>query len=238
MAELARRCREAIDTVCPTGPVHLAGFCMGGDVSWEIADQMAAAGREAASVVLLQTERDGAYPTYPVTASAAQIATTNLRLRVRFERATLAALDKAQARSHARHLIAGKLISKLTMPIEKRLDRSGLRERLKLGRSLRLKQQLWAEVDRASYHDWHPGPITTPVTVIGATEQYPMAVPDPLLGWGGVAGGPIDARAVVGFHWSFLHQPSVTKLAATLSEVLRSHDRSRHTPSSKTIEAT
>lgn len=224
MSELARRCIEAISKVQPDGTIHLGGFCMGGDVCWEIANQLEAAGRPVASVLLLQTERDGTYPSYPDSVQPVQRMRANLGQRVRFERATIDALGPAQRRSHVRHLIIGKIISKFTLPIEQRLDRSGWRARFGLRRSLRLKQHQWALIDRAAYDGWQPSAIATPVAVLRASDQPPLANPDPSLGWHGIGRGPIETHEVEGFHWSFLHHPSVVELAQVVSDVMRRLD--------------
>lgn len=224
MATLAERCREAIASVCPEGPVHLAGFCMGGDVAWEIAHQRTQRGEITASVVLLQTERDGTYPSWPETVSGLRIVVAKIWQRARYEIDTMRTLGPAQHRSHVRHLMIGKAISKLTIPIEKRLYVSGLGPKIGIRRSLRLRQHLWSLVDRAAYEGWQPQALEVPVLVVRATEQPPLIESDQLLGWGSTGSADMTPREVAGFHWSFLHLPAVIELAAVVSEELNNRD--------------
>lgn len=224
MQTLAERCRDAIERVAPEGAVHVAGFCMGGDVSWEIAHQREQQGQATASVLLLQTERDGVYPHWPTELGRVHVLAAKAWQRARFEAATVKALGRAQRRSHVRHLVIGKVIAKFTMPLEKRLHLSGMGPKFGIRRSLRLRQHLWALLDRAAYDDWAPQKLACPVTVIRATEQPPLVDPDPLLGWASTGTDEVDAREVTGFHWSFLHRPAVVELAAVLSQEMRRRD--------------
>jgi len=228
MAELAERCREAIATVAPhpSGSVHVGGFCMGGDVAWEIARQRAAAGEATASVTLLQTERDGVYPAWPDSVGPLRRAAAKAWQRMCFEAATARVLPPAQRRSHLRHLVVGKAIAKATLVGERRIHQHapGLVERFGLRRSLRLRQELWARSDRRAYDGWEPAALSCPVTVVRASEQPPLIDRDDTLGWTSTGTPGIETRCVPGYHWSILHHPSVTALAETMALDLRSND--------------
>ncbi len=227
MAELAQRCRDAIATVVsePSKPVHVGGFCMGGDVAWEIAHQRLVAGQPTGSVLLLQTERDGVYPSWPAQVGPARTIAAKLWQRVRFEKATAQALARAQRRSHVRHLVIGKALAKVTLVVEGRLHVSGIASRMGLRPSLRLRQERWARSDRKAYHGWNPAALDVPVTVFRASEQPPLITTDDTLGWGSTGTANLRTRVVPGFHWSILHHPSVTALAQTMSEDLRDRDQ-------------
>ena len=62
--EMAARYREEILTVQPQGPYHLGGYCLGGTIAFEMAQQLVAAGHEVGLVALLDTYNEGAV-SYP-----------------------------------------------------------------------------------------------------------------------------------------------------------------------------
>jgi|GEM_PF-1459013 len=224
MSVLAERCRAAIATVQPSGPVHVGGFCMGGDVAWEIAHQREQDNEPMGAVLLLQTERDGVYPSWGPDAGRSKVLISKLRQRLQFEIATARALDRVQRRSHIRHLVIGKLAAKVTLALETRAHDLGLAQRFKLRPSVRLRQHLWARVDKRAYDGWTPAALHTPVTVVAATEQPPMIQHDPLLGWGSTGSRHLSPKTVRGFHWTILHQPSVLELSTVVSGVLDQAD--------------
>ncbi|MEM7092950.1 MAG: amino acid adenylation domain-containing protein [Actinomycetota bacterium] len=225
MALLARRCRDAMATVQPADePAHLGGFCMGGDVAWEIAHQRQDKGEPTASVLLLQTERDGVYPSWPASMGRPRIIAAKIWQRARFEWSTVRALGPAQRRSHLKHLLVGKAIAKLTLPIEARLHRLGLGRLPGVRKSLRLRQLEWALVDRQAYDGWIPGRLSCEVSVLSATEQPPLVNADPTLGWSSTGSPNLSPRSIPAFHWTFLHHPQVIELAEVVSAELDRND--------------
>jgi thioesterase domain-containing protein/acyl carrier protein len=68
--EMARNYVQAIRTVQPKGPYHLIGYCFGGNVAFEMAQQIRGAGEEVAFLAVMDS---GAFPPtnrppYPLTA--------------------------------------------------------------------------------------------------------------------------------------------------------------------------
>jgi len=56
MKGLAASCLEGIRTVQPAGPYHLAGYCFGASVAYEVARQLTAAGESVSLLALLDPE--------------------------------------------------------------------------------------------------------------------------------------------------------------------------------------
>jgi len=56
MEAFAASCVQAVRSVQPVGPYHLAGFCFGASVGYEAARQLRAAGEEVATLALLEVE--------------------------------------------------------------------------------------------------------------------------------------------------------------------------------------
>ncbi len=222
MQELAGRAIAAMRRVQPNGPYFLGGFCGGGDLAWEIASQLEVDGAGPLSVLLLQTEREAAYPAYEAGVSGLTRAVANFGQRVAFETETLKNLSSVQRRAHTRHLVFGKVGARLTVPIESAVHRLGLPAALKPKRSIRYAQSLWAKADQAAYEGWTPGIIKAPVTVFYASRQPPYAKPDPSLGWSDLGLDQLSAVEVDAFHMNFLHLPAVVHLAQAMRVAMES----------------
>jgi phthiocerol/phenolphthiocerol synthesis type-I polyketide synthase D len=114
---LAARCVEAILDLDPSGPYLLSGHCFGGIVSYEVARQLTAAGRQVATLALFDTPMPG-YP-HPARDFGACVRgagyfiwrSVHTRAPLSMAASVLGSLGR-----HARRLVQGRLEQSVRLP--------------------------------------------------------------------------------------------------------------------------
>ena len=189
----------------PTGPIALAGLSHSGYVAFELAQQLARAGRPVAQLVLFDSQGPGGRP---------------------FLQGRLARL-----RAHATELRAQGLDYVLHRVVHRLTDRGGLAARLgfllarAVGNTARLEFDHPADAHFVHRLDgavatYRPAPYAGPVTIFYPLDDAFLDRPAAernALGWRGVCTGPIDLIPVPGGHLSMLSEPHVAAIAAHLS---------------------
>ncbi|MFO0583497.1 MAG: amino acid adenylation domain-containing protein [Anaeromyxobacter sp.] len=204
VGEMAELYLEEIRRVWPRGPYHLAGYCGGALVAYEIAQRLAAEGREVATLALIDIARPG-LPAGPGRLERWGRAAVSRSPRVLVARAT----EKAAARLRrlllairlAWHAARGRIPPELRDPW---LTRAFLR----------------------ASETYRPGRYPGPVAVFRArdSEFTPAAGPD--LGWGELTAGAA-VYEVPGDHHSLTRGANADVLGTMLESCVRSAEESR-----------
>lgn len=196
----------------PEGDLRLVGYSLGGAVAYEIAARLVQAGREIATLVILDTHlRGGSWAEMRLRPDAQTVR--------RFMRDLF--LSRDEARQLACRMIARLLIRSKRKWLLQALARTGL-VRLPLAIRFTLHQELTEALQQRELDCWiRKGPPPerqrSPAVVFRSEDVRGLAVPD--LGW-----TPYIEHAefidVTGDHVAMLSRPHRALLAARLSAVL------------------
>ena len=200
-----------IRTAQPHGPYHLAGFCYGGLVAFEVAHRLRAAGDEVALLALLAVS-PLEFPTLISAAAQRRYRRSSLRDRWRWLGRTWQATD---AREALRRTIEG--IHRL---IGRERFRRSVSRRSELGSdSTDAPDQRAAR--RVAVDAYRAVPFPGPVVVVAARDTAIPFLGDPGRDLGRLSTDHVDIRILPGDDHAMLADP----LAATLADILRSRDR-------------
>ncbi len=184
----------AVTATQPEGPLALAGWSIGGVIAWELARQLARAGRQVETVLLLDTLAPGAHPG-PAHEEILEVPGTP-----EISEADLLAAIAADLGG-----IAGR-----------KIDVEGPQTR-------RLLRVYRANVEAVKRYRPEPDPSGLPasgrVALLRAAERPEGRVVDPDLGWEALAPGLL-VRELTGDHYSLLRAPQVESLAAAIEALL------------------
>jgi acyl-CoA synthetase (AMP-forming)/AMP-acid ligase II/thioesterase domain-containing protein/acyl carrier protein len=210
---------KEIQTVQPTGPYRLGGYCYGGLVAYEMAQQLHAAGEEIALLVMLERSAiDGSYRTIRWSPS----------FLMRFAANVPYWFD--DFRQLGRRGMFGRIRHKLRAATTRRIQPSGpgdwRLERVDLENSEEELLQLpedrrkFLEVYVRAAARYVPRVYPGRVAVLRTRGQPLFCSHDPQLGWGALAGRGVSVRIIPGTHRTVLKQPHVAGLAQQLRACL------------------
>ncbi|MHB8519305.1 MAG: non-ribosomal peptide synthetase [Limisphaerales bacterium] len=212
------------------GPYYLGGYCFGGNVAYEMARQLQAAGQTVGLLALM----DCTPPNSTFTRGRwSPVFLARFLANAAYWFGYFLRWDAAQRR--------GFLLWKTRMlrrKLARWLSRGGARRRqcdvedvVDLSTYLGDQRKLWEAHIRALI-DHHPQPYAGQVTLF-RTRGYPWWCSfDPQYGWSDLVTGGVTVRVVPGAHESILAEPHVAALAEALTEFLPNH------PTTQTNEKT
>ncbi|MGH6847574.1 MAG: amino acid adenylation domain-containing protein [Methylocella sp.] len=213
--EMADTYLEAIRSVAPSGPLHLAGWSMGGVVAYEMARRLILGGGEVTTLILLDTDAPASHGDTAVTMNLKLAKAVFEEHHVVFGRtvdldeATLRALQETERLNYV--LAAAHEAG--AVPHDLGID--GLRRLLHVfSRNLEAMFAYEAKV--------YAGPLT----VVSARDRKGSGASQARdHGWRALVSGPLEVRDVPGDHYTFLHQEQVGVVAQIIDEVLSGHVR-------------
>jgi thioesterase domain-containing protein len=187
----------------PHGPYFLGGYCFGGNVAFEMAQQLVADGEQVAFLGLINcSSSDPACSEFRWTPGTVGRFLWNVCYRVgyyvRYGSSQRRSLFIAKLKWWTGRVFGYSMVSSEQPP-----DR----------------RKLWQTHINALTH-YRPKPYVGHITVL-RTRGYPLVCSfDPLLGWGNVACGRVTVRTTTGEHESILEEPHVASVAAELASCL------------------
>ncbi len=216
--DMARNYIEEIKQVQPHGPYYLSGFCLGGNLAFEMAQQLLAAG-EKVDLFMIHANTHN-YPQYPESVSRLQQAYYKTIHRIESE---IDWFKETRTNKRAGHLFERV---KRFMTIVQTIFEKWIRQfltKIKINISPSQTSQFEALGYRhiTLLRRYEFKPYYGNVTLINA-EKHPIGIiPDATLGWGEIVKGEIDIHEIPGHRLSMLKQPSVQLLAAKLKTALQ-----------------
>ena len=229
LADVAARMIADIRQVQPEGPYQLAGYSLGGNIVYEMAQQLHRAGEEVRLLALLDCDGPG----YPQLQPFAQRTVTHLKhafglggirgfryLRKRFGNASRM-MRRVQAEDL--HLYADQK--------EAEMVPAHVIEALE--RAVKPVIRAWERYVPTFY----PGSAL----VIRADIRHVMigvSDVDPLLGWGPLVGGGVFRERIAADHFTILHATNAERLAAILTRYLGSGAPTDQQPAAATHSVT
>ncbi|MGI9625173.1 MAG: AMP-binding protein [Acidimicrobiales bacterium] len=191
---------DEVERVAPRGPVVLAAVSIGSSVAFELADHLAARGREVALVALF----DAAGP------ASTNGGSTRVRRHLR------------QLRDHPVSYFSARF-ARVGMRSKRRLERMEKRVREVLGLQLpdRLRIRGFVEANVHAAAAYVVTPRHHPMVVFRAVEDpFGHGRGDGTMGWGETARGGLEVIDCPGGHVSMLAQPHVEILAGELQNAI------------------
>jgi thioesterase domain-containing protein len=223
---MAHRYVEAIREIDAEGPYMLGGYSSGGVVALEMAQQLLAAGRKVAALVML----DSRFPGGTRTTRA-----SGLRVADMFRNIPYWLLDDA-LRADRREIVA-RLRAKMRL-VWARLGglrgrrhpvRPDIRDVLGLWQVPDWRRE-WLEAHHRALQNYHPGRYPGPIVVVRARAGALLSSGSPDLGWSQVAARGTEVHRVPGTHGNLLLEPFVGAVARELARCL---DRAEAPPPSQ-----
>jgi thioesterase domain-containing protein len=215
--EAAETYLREVRAVQPHGPYHLAGYCGGGAIAFEMARQLVARGEQVALLALLDTFRPGLAS--PSRSRAAQLARNWQR--------------------HGARFVAGRVQRRLTAILLSWYTVLSIALHRALAWPVPHTQRdpwLTYAFLRAAAR-YRPRPYPGRMVVVRAREGEGAGSIGPELGWAGFALGGIEVHETAGTHHTLIDEPHVGELAHTLRGCLERAERTLAAPSPAALPA-
>jgi amino acid adenylation domain-containing protein len=236
IAEMANDYLKAVRQVQKTGPYYLGGYCQGGVIAFEMAQQLQAAGEQVALLALFDSYA-------PIERSMWDVIRTP-RNFANFARNSFYWL------ADFRQLGYTGMLARLRRKINivwsywlRPVDTSkpiALEHLLDDTSQVPYDQRQLMEIHTRLRIDYVPQPYRGRVTLFRVRSLSLFRSQDPDMGWGKLATGGVESRIIAGAHRNILEKPQVQTLAEQLKSVLERsqyRNRDRHGQNVKTDAA-
>lgn len=215
LEQIASAYLKEIRTLQSEGPYLLGGFCFGGLVALEAAQQLQAAGQKVALVVMIQTTHPGASAFAPGSSPANRWWHRTAK-RIDLERDNLLQRGFGYFGDRLRRT-REVMQARTQIAFDKKMSNAnGHKKRTSMAYILEL---LGMEHDRA-FMNYVPRPYNGDVLLFRATKQLPGMLADRSLGWKSVVKGRLEILELPGHQQNILIEPRVLKLAEELQSRL------------------
>jgi amino acid adenylation domain-containing protein len=217
--DLAARCVEDLSAFQPEGSFNLAGYCVGGNLAYEMACQLAARGRRVRFLALLDSDlKRKSQKTAGELLRAVTAFLTNL---------------PAWLRADLLQNSPGTIVPRVRSRIRAFRVRHGHRFGIGLAATSPLDREPWLDMNQIPEHSreliaaslrtiraYRPGPYPGRVTLFRARTRplFRPRPPDP--DWARLARGGIVVHTIPGDHVSMLREPHAVVLARLLQDAL------------------
>jgi amino acid adenylation domain-containing protein/FkbM family methyltransferase len=214
--EMARAFVEELRQFQPEGPYFLGGFCLGGLLAMEVAQQLTTDGQEVALVVMIQSMPPDARRTRP-SVSMLQRWWYRTKKRISLEVDNLTHGGKTyffyRCRNTWDRSLARAAIAVDNIMGDHPADRSRL-SRLYIFEALGIKH-------KQAMEKYEPKPYGGDTLVFRASKQLSGLVADEWLGWRRILHGNFEICEVPGHQQNLMREPNVRDLASALDRRLK-----------------
>ena len=218
LEQIASAYLKEIRTLQSEGPYYLGGFCFGGLVALEAAQQLQEAGQKVALVVMIQTTHPGA-PAFAPGSSSANRWWHRAAKRIDLERDNLSQRGFGYFGDRLRRT-RDVMQARTQIAFDKKVSNgNGEKTRASMAYILEV---LGMEHDRA-FMSYVPRPYSGDVLLFRASKQLPGMLADRSLGWRPIIKGHLEIRELPGHQQNILVEPRVLRLAQELQSRLHPH---------------
>ena len=208
--DMAARYVNEIQSVQPVGPYYIGGYCMGGQIAYEMAKIIRQQGHEVALVALLDS-----YNTQVIWEKKTFLRHLSIwKQKLTFHADNLARLNFNETLGYineklrmAGELIRGKFVAALAM----------FRNKVIEGGGDSTVEAYIQEINHQALRDYRPAPFEVKVTLFKPERNYDT-YSDPNMGWSGFALGGIEIVELPVNPHAMLIEPFVKSLAAELGK--------------------
>jgi amino acid adenylation domain-containing protein len=196
----------------PEGPYFLGGFCMGGLLALEAAEQLTAAGQNVALVIMVQSIHPGAMDYKPNTPAFKRL-WYQMQKRASLEWENLSHNPKGYVSERLVHLWDAVRV-RTSIAYQKMIGKDP-------SMSTEFSQLYFFEAvgveHKKAMDKYRPGPYGGDVLVIRASKQLAGLIADERLGWDRTFHGKLEVCEVPGHQENLLLVPNVSQLAKEIS---------------------
>ncbi len=212
--EMAARYVKEIRKVQPSGPYHLAGYCLGGNIAFEVAQQLHQQGEETALLALLDTNSHYFEPsTFTWMYTGYQQVVYHLR-------------NFIQSGVKGSTVFASRKLDELWRRVTRKSAVAKSRLAYRLGLSKQAPLELLENINDHAADVYQPQPYAGGVTVFKPCMAY-TGYDDPALGWGDGLAGSVEVVELPVFPAGMLLEPFAGTLAAHLQQRLEASHAKR-----------
>jgi len=212
--DMAAHYIEEMTTVLPHGPCFLGGWCLGGIIALEMAQQLRAQGKEIALLAMVQSNHPG-YPRFLPKTSGLQRLIRRLMTRIDFEGSSLVEIKPQERLSYG-----WKRAKRALTIAQVQVERVFTKLHLNIPHSRAYTLDMFERAHNMAYESYEPRPYQGPVALIRVSKQ-PLGIhPDPTLGWSELLKGSLELHEVPGYRSWLLQEPRVRILAEQLRACL------------------
>ncbi|MGJ8724653.1 MAG: amino acid adenylation domain-containing protein [Roseibacillus sp.] len=201
--ETAKTYLKQIKTVQAEGPYLLGGYCFGGIVVYEIAQQLKAAGDEVELLCLFDTDNPSVAPRYLSLAERA-----SRQWSENSDRSWVGRVGKLSGR------FGEGLVNKLKVQSEKAAASVATSTGMDVGP--KIQTVIVREAHDKAMRRYSPKAYDGDVVLFTAEDQGDGVIYPPHLGWEGYVRGDLKVITIPGEHLTIFQEPHVTTLAAKL----------------------
>ena len=220
LEEMAAAYVAELRSLQPEGPYFLGGFCLGGLLALEAAEQLTVAGQKVALVIMVQSIHPEAMEFKPHT-SAFKRWWYQMRKRASLELENL---------SHGRKGYLSERLSHLWDVIR---VRTAIAYQSTTGKNLSMSPELsklyffeaLGVEHKKAMDKYRPAPYDGDVLVFRASKQLGGLIANEQMGWDRTVRGKLEICEVPGHQQNLLLEPNVTRLAKELSARLKAAQR-------------
>lgn len=213
--EMAKFYIKEIRKFQPEGPYYLGGFCFGGNVAFEMAQQLTAVGEKVGLLVMLESSPPNVNHKQNWSATAAKYSLENIVENVK---------DFVHVSPDQKLALLKNKSRKLTEKFKKKIAPTQESAPVALNQILDLSTYPEGYVTYAETHwealtHYHPKPYGGEITLFRAKKQG-LSNFNHTLSWDALAGDRVNVTVIPGTHESMLQEPSVQIVAAKLRALL------------------
>lgn len=213
--EMARFYVKEIRKFQPEGPYRLGGFCFGGNVAYEMAQQLTLAGEKVGLLVMLESSPPNIDHKQSWSATAAKYSLENIVENVR---------DFVQVSPEQKLSLLKTKGKRLRDKFRKKMASEAEEKPVELNQVLDLSTYPEGYVKYAETHwqaltQYHPAEYGGWITLFRAKKQG-LSKFNHTLGWDELVKDRVEVTVVPGTHESMLQEPNVQVVAARLRELL------------------
>lgn len=216
--DMAAHYLKEIQTVQPKGPYYLGGYCLGGELAFEIAQQLQEQGEEVALVAMIQSRRPEYFEYVPGTTFIHRFVYRIIE-RADYE---LHNLRRVGPKTQIAYLWqrSERVLEKLQFKLGSVIKPFLFKLNMNITHSQTYIYEALAKAHDQAWFNYQVRPYSGSV-VIFRTEKQPLGInPDPTLGWRKWLKGNLQLYKISGYHQTVLKEPYVQTLAKQLRACL------------------
>ncbi|MFQ5853964.1 MAG: thioesterase domain-containing protein, partial [Candidatus Binatia bacterium] len=227
LEDMAAQHIKEMRTLQPEGPYFLGGFCFGGKLAFEMAQQLDADGQKVALLALFDTYGPGYPKRVPVPM------TRLLRKKISRHLGDLLKLGFKEKLTYVLARVADRARTG-KMKIKRRIWKVAYKFYLSLsvGHPLPRALRNIAEVNLQAARDYIPQAYSGRLTLFRASRQPAGCYPDPHLGWGRLAARGLEIYEVPIEHYSMMRSPILAEQLKACLERAQATESNKQTQTS------
>jgi acyl transferase domain-containing protein len=206
----------------PHGPYILGGFCLGGCLAYEMAQQIQKLGDEVALTVMIQA-RHRDYRKYLPSSTRLHRHYFRIVDRLDYEFNNLSKLGYKDKFSYIRQRI-DRVVEEVRIRISRNHESLSNKIQKNFPQTMAYTYANVAKKFNNAFWNYYPRPYNGRVVIFRASEQPHGIYPDPTLGWGELIKGEVELYEIPAYHQTIIQEPQAQLLGELLNKCLNTTD--------------